>query len=231
MGKEVEKICLDRGHNIVAKFDNPEDWNSISDLKDTDVIIDFSLPDAAKANIIKAMESGIAMVTGTTGWYDELEDIEQICNENNGTLFYAPNFSLGVNIFFRANSYLAKLMSITDGYEVALNETHHIHKLDAPSGTAIETANGIIRNNSNYKGWSLENTDVDIIPIHSIREGEITGTHEVVYNSSIDTISLKHEAHNRKGFALGAVIAAEFVAGKRGVLTMNDLFDDLMKNK
>lgn len=229
MGKEVEKVCLSRNHKIITRIDNVDDWQKLSDINySSAVVIDFSMPDEAINNYVRCFKLGLPIVTGTTGWYDKFDQVSKQCTEQNGTLFYAPNFSIGVNIFFKANTYLAKLMAGLNNYKVHINETHHIHKVDAPSGTAIATAEGVINEYKNLDSWILNKEDKDnSLPIYSYREGEVTGTHEVVYESEVDNITLKHEAKNRSGFALGAVLAAEFVVGKKGVFNMNDLIKEL----
>ena len=225
MGKEVENICLKRNHNIICIIDNNDDWNKLMNIDfSSAVVIDFSEPDKAKNIFIKCFEMGIPLVTGTTGWYDDFEEVIEFCNNKDGTFFYAPNFSIGANLFFRANAQLAKLMEGVENYKVRINETHHIHKIESPSGTAISTAKGIIENNVELKGWCLDCKDGnDNIPIYSTREGEVTGKHQVVYDSEIDSITLTHEAKNRSGFTLGAVLAAEFIFGKKGIYNMDDL--------
>ena len=230
MGKEVEKICIARNHKIIARIDNESDWQQLSEINRlSDVVIDFSMPDVAVNNYLRCFELGLPIVTGTTGWYDQLEFINEQCANQNGTFFYAPNFSIGVNILFKTNSYLAKLMSGMNDYKVKINETHHIHKLDAPSGTAISTAEGIIKEHKTLSEWALGNDNSNnILPIYSTREGEITGIHEVIYESGIDKIILKHEAKNRDGFALGAVLAAEYICGKKGVFNMDDLIKQML---
>jgi len=227
MGKEVEKVCLKRNHNIIARLDNENDWDNLPKDIQSAVIIDFSFPDIVTRNISKAFALKIPIVTGTTGWHDKLDRISDECKKENGTLFYAPNFSIGVNVFLRTNAYLANIMSKVDGYSVKIDETHHIHKLDAPSGTAIATADVVIENNENIKGWSLDKVEDEKIPIYAFREGEITGNHSVIYESDVDKLVLSHTAKNRGGFALGAVLAAEFVSDKKGVFTMDDLLNDL----
>lgn len=229
MGREVEAVALNRGHQILAKIDQELDWKQIEniDLADT-VVVDFSQPDTVLDILDLCFKTAIPVVTGTTGWHDQMDDVVRNCRQNNGTLFYAPNFSIGVNVFFRANQQLAKLMSGIKGYSVAIEETHHIHKLDAPSGTAIAIADGIIEQNPGLSKWVNEKTDKETdLSIISIREGEVTGTHEVIYDSEVDTLSINHLAKNRSGFALGAVLAAEFVQGKTGVYTMDDLLDKI----
>ncbi len=229
MGKEVEKICIKRNHKIIAIIDNESQWDKLSVKGQTNsIIIDFSLPDKVIGNIQKAFDLGIPIVTGTTGWHNQLDYIEEICQHKDGTLFYAPNFSIGVNIFFRANIHLAKLMSRIDGYSCSINETHHIHKIDAPSGTAIATAQGIIDSSSILNNWCLnKDENEESLPIYAYREGEVTGTHVVNYDSEVDSITLTHTAKNRQGFALGAVLAAEFVISKKGVYNMDDLINEI----
>lgn len=227
MGKEVEKIALERGHEIilVVDYQNPEDLTPQNLLK-ADVAIEFTTPESAKENLFKCFQSGIPVVSGTTGWVTEMENLKQKCKELNGCFFYASNFSLGVNILFRANSYLAKIMNHYDDYEVAISETHHVHKKDAPSGTAISLANGIIAEIDNKTSWSKEFSDTkESIPIKSLREGEVFGDHTVKYESVADIIELRHSAKNRKGFAIGAVLAAEFIEGKKGLFSMDDLLN------
>ena len=229
MGKEVEKICLKRNHRVIAIIDNENEWHKLDDIDYSQtVVIDFSLPNEAINIFNVCFKLGLPIVTGTTGWYDEMEKVKKLCIENNGTFFYAPNFSIGVNIFFKTNQYLAKLMSGVDNYNVHINETHHIHKIDAPSGTAIATAEGIISNNPKLLHWKLNDETENSIPIYSIREGEVTGKHDVIYQSDVDSITLIHEAKNRGGFALGAVLAAEFIQNRKGFFTMNDLLDQLI---
>jgi 4-hydroxy-tetrahydrodipicolinate reductase len=229
MGKEVEAIAIKRGHQIIAKIDQPDEWEQLKAVWPTaDVVIDFSQPEVVVDNLKRCFQAGVPIVTGTTGWYGQMEEVVHNCKAQKATLFYAPNFSIGVNIFFRANRQLAKLMAGTEGYSVQIDETHHIHKLDAPSGTAIQIAEGIISQNPSIKQWVNKVSDLpSALSILSKREGEVTGTHEVIYDSEVDVITLKHEARNRSGFALGAVLAAEFVQGKQGVFTMNDLLEKI----
>lgn len=230
MGKEVEKACLNRNHRIIAKIDNGDDWQKLPGVDfPSAVAIDFSIPEEAVNNYLKCFELGLPIVTGTTGWHDKFDHVVEQCANHDGTFFYAPNFSIGVNVFFNANAYLARLMSGLNNYKVHIDETHHIHKMDAPSGTAIATAEGIIKEHKNLESWSLNKQENDrSLPIHSFREGEVTGVHEVVYESGEDKLTLKHEAKNRGGFALGAVLAAEFVAGKKGVFNMDDLLISML---
>jgi len=223
MGKAVEKVCRERGHEIVAIIDKSSQWETEKIPTRDSVVIDFSLPEEAGDNILRCFRLGIPVVTGTTGWYDELESIRKACSETQGTLFYSPNFSLGVNILFHVNRLLAKIMASAEGYRASISEIHHIHKLDAPSGTALHLAEDILKENPKLKRWENRDTNAkDVLPVISYREGEIPGIHEIVYDSNADRLSLKHEAKSREGFALGAVFAAEFIHGKKGVFTMGD---------
>jgi 4-hydroxy-tetrahydrodipicolinate reductase len=204
--------------------------DSFEGLENADVAIDFSAPDAAVSNISTCLNTGIPIVSGTTGWLEEYENIVTLCKEKNGAFIYGSNFSLGVNLFFELNDYLAKIMSKFDQYKVEMEEIHHLQKLDAPSGTAISLANGII-NNSTYKNWTLEKSKSDEIFIDAKRIDNVPGTHTVSYNSEVDLIEIKHVAHNREGFALGAVIAAEFLKDKKGIFTMKDVLELNLKIK
>ena len=224
MGKEVEKAALARGHQIIEKIDiNNRDSLTTELLQKADVAIEFTTPESAPENYIKCFEVGLPVVSGTTGWLDREEEIKQKCKEKNGTFFYASNFSLGVNIFFEVNKFLAKLMNKINQYDISVEETHHIHKKDKPSGTAITIASQIIDNHDKYITWKLEGKGNGILPVHSEREGEIVGIHTVNYVSPIDKISIRHEAFSREGFAQGAVIAAEFVKDRKGCYSMEDL--------
>ncbi len=225
MGHEIEKVILERKHKILAIIDNKEEWNDKSEIiKNADVIIDFSFPETALDVFKKCFEIGVPLVTGTTGWYDNLEEVKDLCTKNNASFFYAHNFSIGVNIFFEANKKLAKMIASVGGYSPSMEETHHIHKLDSPSGTAIKAAEVIIEEFKEIEEWENENTSKSSsLPIISKREGEVTGDHSVTYQSEVDEITISHSAKNRKGFALGAVIAAEFLLNKKGMFTMNDL--------
>src|ERR1039458_9652054 len=207
MGKEIEQIALLRGHEIVLKIDLNNIKNiSKEDLKKCDTAIEFSTPANAMVNMKKCFDAGIPVVVGTTGWYDKLEEGKKICEEKNGCLFYASNFSIRVNIFFKVNEYLAKVMNNYPDYNISMEEIHHVHKLDSPSGTAISLANQIIENNKRKKKYVNTKTEkADELEIISKREDEVPGTHSVKYFSSIDDIEIKHTAHNRKGFAMGAV--------------------------
>lgn len=226
MGKTIEKIAEERGHRIVSiiDIDNPEDFGSDA-FKSADVAIEFTVPSMAFNNYIKCFEANVPVVSGTTGWIDRIGEIEEICRKEGKTFFYASNYSIGVNIFFALNKYLAKIMNNFPSYNVKMVETHHIHKLDAPSGTAITLAEGILGEIDRKERWTLgkEEKPSDL-EIDAVREGEVPGIHEIIYDSEVDYISIKHDAKSRAGFALGAVIAAEFTAGKKGFLGMKDLF-------
>lgn len=221
MGQVIEKIALQRGHEIMLRKSIEDSFDG---LENADVAIDFSAPDAAVANISTALKLGIPVISGTTGWLSEYENMVQLCKEKNTAFISSSNFSLGVNIFFELNEYLAKIMSKFDAYKVGIEEIHHTQKLDSPSGTAISLANGIIKN-SNYENWTLENPMSNEIVIDAKRIENVPGTHTVSYNSDVDLIEIKHLAHNREGFALGAVIAAEWILGKKGVFTMKDVLN------
>lgn len=221
MGKVIERISLERGHEIVLKKD---EFNSYDGLSTADVAIDFSVPSAAVNNISASFNANVPVVSGTTGWLEHYDEMIALCNEKKGGFISSSNFSLGVNIFFGLNEYLAKIMNQFDSYKVSMEEIHHIHKLDAPSGTAISLAKGVIEN-SNYANWTLEEAQSNEIHIEAKRIGEVPGTHTVNYDSVIDSIEIKHTAHNREGFALGAVIAAEWLAGKQGIFTMKDVLN------
>ena len=222
MGKVIEKIALQRGHEIVLK---KTDSNSFENLLNADIAIDFSIPDAAFINISECLNNNIPIISGTTGWLNNYSKIEQLCNEKKGSFIYSSNFSLGVNLFFKLNENLAKMMRKFSQYSVSMQEIHHTQKLDAPSGTAISLANQIIEN-SEYQDWTLnQNTLPNEIYIDAQRIENIPGTHSVNYNSDVDSIEIIHTAHNREGFALGAVIAAEWLVGKKGIFTMKDVLE------
>ena len=226
MGKTIEQIARNRGHEIVSIIDvnNPEDFESEA-FKQADVAIEFTTPATAFDNYMKCFAAGVPVVSGTTGWLNRLDEVKRMCAEEGKTFFYASNFSIGVNIFFALNKYLAKIMNNFPSYDVRMTEVHHIHKLYAPSGTAITLAEGILDNLDRKERWTLETSEKPTdLPIHAIREGEVPGIHEIIYESDADIISIKHDAKSRAGFALGAVLAAEFTAGKKGFLGMNDLF-------
>lgn len=212
MGKAIEALAQERGHSVGVTIDCEGDWaERLEDLRDCDVAIDFSTPSTAVDNIMRCFNIDMPIVVGTTGWYDQLESVVHDCQQRGQALFVASNFSIGMNIMFDLNRRLAQLMSRHPEYSATITETHHIHKLDAPSGTAVTLSNDMKE--------ELHRT----IPIKSIREGEVPGIHEVVYDSDIDTITLVHSAKNRKGLALGAILAAEYLEGKKGYYTMGDM--------
>lgn len=219
MGKVIERIALERGHEIVLRKTSSD---TFEDLHKADVAIDFSIPNAAVNNISACLHEGVPVISGTTGWLENYHEMVKLCEEQNGAFIYGSNFSLGVNIFFELNDYLAKMMSKFNQYKVEMEEIHHTQKLDAPSGTAITLANRIIEN-SDYSSWALENAKNDELLINVKRIENVPGTHSIFYNSEVDTIEIKHTAHNRDGFALGSVIAAEWIIGKQGVFTMKDV--------
>ena len=221
MGQTIERIAIERGHEIVLRKD---EFNTYEGLSNADVAIEFSIPTAAVSNVSSCFNSNVPVVSGTTGWLDHYDEMVALCKEKNGAFLSSSNFSLGVNIFFELNDYLAKMMSKFDDYTVQMEEIHHIQKLDAPSGTAISLAKGVIEN-SNYTGWTLEKPNPKQIQIEAKRIENVPGTHTVTYNSSVDEIEIKHTAHNRDGFALGAIIAAEWIAGKQGIFTMKDVLE------
>ena len=227
MGKEIEKIALSRGHEIVSIIDinNQDDFNSEA-FRSADVAIEFTNPMVAYNNYIRTFNAGVKLVSGSTGWMAEHGDeIKQLCANEGKTLFWSSNFSLGVTIFSAVNKYLAKIMNQFPEYDVEMTEWHHVHKLDAPSGTAITLAEGILDNMVRKSSWVKEEAELDNqLPIKSVREGEIFGIHTIRYDSAVDSISITHDAKNRGGFALGAVIAAEFTANHEGYLGMEDLF-------
>lgn len=221
MGQVIERIATERGHEIVLKKD---EFNTYEGLSNADVAIDFSVPMAAVDNISSCFHAKVPVVSGTTGWLEHYDEMEALCKELNGGFISSSNFSLGVNIFFGLNEYLAKLMAPFDSYKVEMEEIHHTQKLDAPSGTAISLAKGVIENSS-YTNWTLKDPKENEIHIEAKRIGTVPGTHTVTYNSVVDSIEIKHTAHNREGFALGAVIAAEWLAGKHGIFTMKDVLN------
>lgn len=226
MGKAIERIARERGHQIVSIVDINNREEIYSDtFKSADVAIEFTTPATAFDNYLRCFEADLPVVSGTTGWLDRMGEIKEICEKEHKTFFYASNFSIGVNIFFALNNYLAKIMNNFPAYDVRMTEIHHVHKLDAPSGTAITLAEGILANMDRKDRWTVETAEQSTdLPIHAIREGEVPGIHEIIYESAADTISIKHDAKGREGFALGAVLAAEFTVGKKGFLGMNDLF-------
>jgi len=236
MGKIIERIALSRKHEIVLTI-NSENAHELTaeNLQKADAVIEFTRPELVLDNIDECLNAGVPVVVGTTGWYEMLGEVKQKCLENNGALMYASNFSVGVNVFFHINKLLARVMNNYPYYEVQVEEIHHIHKLDSPSGTAITIAEGIIENLDTKKEWlnvlttDDKNDDENIAPhqllIESMRIDSVPGTHTVIYDSEVDTIEFKHTAHNRNGFALGAVLAAEWLHNKKGFYTVDAMFD------
>ncbi|MCX6251164.1 MAG: 4-hydroxy-tetrahydrodipicolinate reductase [Bacteroidetes bacterium] len=225
MGQEIERIAEKMDHSICLIIDSEDDWEkSGSNLKDADIAIDFSFPSSAVDNIHRCFDANVPVVAGTTGWYDDLDEIKKECVDRNQSLFYAPNFSIGVNLFFKLNSTLAKLMSDRSEYEISIEETHHIHKQDAPSGTAIVLANDIIHSIDRLGKWVKERAEnPEEIGIKSYRKENEPGTHKVRYESENDFIEIIHTAKNRRGLAMGAVMAAEWLHGKKGCFEMKDM--------
>ena len=225
MGHEVERLALAKGHEVVVTIDNEQEWDErLEQLKTADVAIEFSQPDQAFANISRCFDLHLPIVVGTTAWYDRLDEVKDRCIREHQSLFYAPNFSIGMNMVFRINKQLAQFAE-KYGYAMSLAETHHIHKLDKPSGTAAKLANDIIAESSRYQCWSInEPYPADTLPIEVTREGEVFGIHSVTARSSADRITLTHEAFSREGLAQGALAAAQFLIGKTGVFTMENLF-------
>ncbi|MBS1646867.1 MAG: 4-hydroxy-tetrahydrodipicolinate reductase [Bacteroidetes bacterium] len=222
MGKEIEQAALSRNHQVVLKIDahNVSSFSHHS-LQGVDVAIEFSTPHTVFENVKKCFDAQVPVVVGTTGWYHQFDEVKNTCLKNNQSLFYATNFSLGVHLFFKINEQVAALMNSFSDYAVSMQEIHHIHKLDKPSGTAITLAEKILAHHTQKKTWSIENKNELFIEV--LRQDEVPGTHSTTYTSAVDEISLSHKAYSRKGFALGAVLAAEFLQGKKGVFTMSDL--------
>ncbi len=226
MGRMIEKIALARGHKIVCKIDvdNQQDFDSEA-FASADVAIEFTNPTAAYGNYLKAFEKGVKVVSGSTGWMkDHAEDVKRMCTEEGKTLFWASNFSIGVAIFSAVNRYLAKIMNQFPQYDVEMEETHHVHKLDHPSGTAITLAEEIVENIDRKEAWKEDTTDKKYLRVDHIRRGEVPGIHTIRYDSDADLITITHDAHSRKGFALGAVLAAEYTKDHQGLLTISDMF-------
>lgn len=225
MGKAIEQIALERGHSIGAIIDLSTDTIINKDLSNLiDVAIEFTSPASAKLNILNCIYSSIPVVSGSTGWEFNKAEIDDLCSQFSTSVFYASNFSIGMNIFMEVNERLSSLLKDFGDYNASIEETHHIHKLDKPSGTAITLANGIIKNNPKYVKWELKpSSDIQNIEVTSFREGEIFGDHSIIWENSIDRISISHSAKSRLGFALGAVLAAEFISNKKGVFSMRDL--------
>ena len=221
MGQTIERIALERGHEIVLKKD---EFNTYEGLSTADVAIDFSIPSVAVENISSCFYANVPVISGTTGWLEHYDEMVALCKSEDGAFISSSNFSLGVNLFFELNEYLAKMMAKFNSYRVEMEEIHHTQKLDAPSGTAISLAKGVIAN-STYTNWTLNEPKSNEIHIEAIRIEDVPGTHTVSYISEIDTIDIKHTAHNRDGFALGAVITAEWIIGKKGVFSMKDVLN------
>ena len=222
MGKEIEKISIERGHSISVIIDKDDDVKS---LIDSDVAINFSTPSSAVSSIKLALDSYVPIISGTTGWLEKYNEIVEY-SKNTGTSFmYASNYSLGVNLFFELNKKLTSLLNKHDQYKIALQEIHHTEKIDKPSGTALTLAEDIIKG-TDYKDWSFKNNTNKTIKMESVRENNVPGTHKVKYDSEIDSIEITHTAHSRKGFALGAVVAAEWIIDKKGVFNMTDMIND-----
>lgn len=219
MGKAIEQIALSKGHEIVLRKTSDASFDG---LENADVAIDFSVPSSAVENISEALRRRIPIVSGTTGWLADYDKMTALCNEKQGAFLYGSNFSLGVNLFFELNEHLARLMARFPEYKVRMTEIHHTQKLDAPSGTAISLAKDII-NNSAYSGWTMDEPKSDEIPIKAERIDKVPGTHSIYYETPIDTIEITHTAHSREGFAMGAVLAAEWIVGKKGVFSMKDV--------
>jgi len=226
MGKAIEEIAISRGHSVVVKFNSQNPLES-SQLRTTDVAIEFSQPDLALKHIKLCADGQIPIVVGTTAWEEHLPEIINHIDKREASLIYSSNFSIGVNLFFEMNKHLARLMNDKTDYVASITEIHHTHKIDAPSGTAVTLAKDLISNHPTYSSWKLtgqsENMEKSDLPISTIREENVPGTHLISYTSEIDTLTIEHQAHNRKGFALGAVIAAEFIHKKQGVYTMSDI--------
>lgn len=221
MGKMIDRLAPGRGHQVVARIDGPTEGIPFEQL---DVAIDFSQPEAAVENISQCLKNGVPVISGTTGWLADFDRVTELCQAEGGAFLYASNFSLGVNLFFELNRHLARLMSGVPGYSVRMAETHHTGKKDAPSGTAISLAEGIIANSA-YQSWTQGNAPAGSIPVISERTGDVPGTHRIAYQSEVDRIEIVHTAHNREGFAQGALLAAEWLVGKKGVFEMKDVLN------
>jgi len=228
MGKEIEKIAIEKSHTIIARIDNSDDWiEQEKQLEEADVAIEFSTPKTVLDNISRCVKMNLPIIIGTTGWYHEMEKVEEECKRNNASILWASNFSIGMNIFFKINSILAQLTDKFPEYKAHIHEIHHTQKLDAPSGTAIAIANGIIESTKNLDSWELtddvKHSSKNVLPITYDRVDQVPGTHIITYHSEIDELSIKHEAKSRKGFASGAVIAAEWLMGRKGFYNMGDV--------
>lgn len=226
MGKAIESFAIDRGHEISFRI-TKETAKDIRQVRpdNTDVAIEFTTPDTAFDNCITLLKNKVKVITGTTGWLEKVGKVEETARLENGTFLVASNFSIGVNLFYKVNEYLAELMSRFDSYTPEITEIHHIHKLDKPSGTAISISEPILKHLKNYGEWKLGSSSADSLGINSLREGEVPGTHIVDYKSKIDAISIKHEAHGRDGFALGAIMVAEWIKNKSGIYSMDDFIN------
>lgn len=234
MGRMIEGIARDRGHEIVAVIDreNPEDWDSEA-FRRADVAIEFTFPDAAADNVLKCFERGVPVVSGTTGWNGRLSDMMKLCDEGKGTLMWASNFSVGVNIFKAINRYVARLMNVFPQYVPSMVETHHTHKLDHPSGTAVTLAEELLAESDRMNSWAEPQEGstlaADVLPVDHIREGEVPGIHTISWDSPQDTIILTHSAKSREGFAMGAVLASEWLSGKKGWHSIDEMFSELIR--
>lgn len=229
MGKAIAEMAIAKGHEIVLKINSSNsDELTIQNLQQADVCIEFSNPSIAVKNLLTCFDAGVPVVCGTTGWMEHWEKIADSCKQKNGGFLYASNFSIGVNLFFELNDFLAGIMQERKEYDVRIEEVHHVHKKDSPSGTAITLANQIIETNSGKNKWlNIESTKSNVLPIISKREDEVAGIHLVKYFSGDDEITIKHNAFNRKGFAAGALLAAEFLQKKKGIFSMNDVLNQL----
>jgi 4-hydroxy-tetrahydrodipicolinate reductase len=226
MGREIEKYALAADDKVVAIIDNPGDWQDKQHLlEQADVAIEFTSPEVVKSNLLKLIDLKIPIVTGTTGWYESIPEITEYCTKSNGSLFYASNFSIGVNLFFALNRYLAQMIKEYPEYTASLSETHHVQKLDAPSGTAITMLDDLKKMHPDITGWQFADREPEDgkVAVTAHRIAGVTGTHELDWKSNIDSIMIRHTAHNREGFAKGALMAAKWLVGKTGVFTMNDL--------
>lgn len=231
MGKTIHRIAQQRGHEIVAiiDVDNQHDFDSTA-FRSADVAIEFTTPATAVDNYKKSFAQGVKVVSGSTGWTSRMSEIKELCDKQGATFFWSSNFSLGVNLFFELNKYLSSLMNRFTEYAPSMTEIHHIHKLDHPSGTAITLANGLIDNVDRINSWTEETPDTDELLINHEREGEVPGTHIISWDSPVDTITIEHKAKSREGFALGAVVAAEWIASRTGFLSMEQMMSELINN-
>jgi 4-hydroxy-tetrahydrodipicolinate reductase len=227
MGKAIEAIALERGHEIMAKINSQVSLDEVN-WSEADVCIEFTRPELAPKHIEFCAQKQLPIVVGTTAWQAALTQVSKVVTDNNSALLYASNFSVGVNLFFELNRQLARLMQAHTAYQIQVSETHHVQKLDAPSGTAVSLLEDILDINHKYKGWSLNSTAPNQIPVEALRRPDVPGTHEICYNSEIDSIRIEHVAHNRKGFALGAVLAAEFIYQRKGIFTMSDVLKNTL---